>query len=120
MMRKTLSPNKLLLAGILSAVFFLAMAAFPALGELEDVITAEYTWTAPESGTPVDHYVAEILVNDVDITPLDNLPSEYASFAVVYGNNYRIRVAGVDADGNQGPYSEWSDPYTPEVGPPGF
>ena len=120
MMRNALSPNRLMIFASMCAVWFLALAAFPVLGGPEDNITADYTWTAPEYGTPVEHYIAQVMVNDVDIQTLDNIPSEFVSVVVVYGNNYRIRVAGVDADGNQGPYSEWSDPYTPEVGPPGF
>jgi len=39
---------------------------------------------------------------------------------VIYGNKYRLRVAAVDDAGVQGPQSIWSQPYTPELAPPGF
>ncbi len=120
MMSKALSPNRLIFFVALCTVFCLMSIGFPVRGDTEEAIVAEYTWTAPEYGTPVDHYVAQLLVNDVDILTIEDLPSEYVSVEVVYGNKYSIRVAGVDAQGNQGPYSEWSEPYTPELGPPEF
>lgn len=80
----------------------------------------EYTWTAPTTGTPVDHYVAEVMVNDGDTYLIDPVPGESIMLPVQYGNKYQIRVAAVDAANAQGPMSIWSLPYTPELGPPGF
>jgi hypothetical protein len=79
-----------------------------------------FTWTAPTTGTPVDHYVAQILVNDIDTLFIDSVPTESLTLPVVYGNKYQVRVAGVDASDVQGPMSLWSLPYTPELDPPGF
>lgn len=80
----------------------------------------EYTWTAPTTGTPVDHYVAEVLVNEIDSYLIDPVHGESIMLPVQYGNKYQIRVAGVDAANIQGPMSIWSLPYTPELGPPEF
>lgn len=76
-------------------------------------VVVRWHWTEPTSGTPVDHYVVEI-----------EHPSHEAS-AVVSRNSFimnvalddvvRIRVAGVDAEDRQGPFSEWSEYYTPRV-----
>ncbi len=120
MMRKALSANGLMIFVALGVLFGLMIVGFTVRGDIADAPDAEYTWTAPEYGTPVDHYVAQVLVNDVDILVMGPLLSGYARVEVVYGNKYRIRVAGVDAAGNQGPYSGWSVPYTPELAPPEF
>ena len=120
MMSKALSLNRLMIFVALCAVFCLMSIGFPVRGDVEEAIAAVATWTAPEHVAPVDHYVSQILVNDVDILTIEDLPSEYVSVEVVYGNKYELRVAGVDAQGNQGPYSEWSEPYTPELPHPRF
>ena len=91
-----------------------------ALGDIEAAPAVGYIWTAPEYGTPVHHYVIEILVNDLDIVTIDPVPSAQVSVDVVYGNKYRVRVAAVDAAGNRGGFSPWSAPYTPELIPPEF
>ena len=80
----------------------------------------EFTWTAPSTGTPVHHYVVEVLTNERDTRTFDPVPSESLLLPVIYGNKYRLRVAAVDAAGVQGPQSIWSQPYTPELAPPGF
>ncbi len=120
MMRKALSPNSLMFFASLCAVFTLLGGAQAVRGGVREAPAARYTWAPPDHGTPVEYYVAQVLVNDVDILIIDPLPSELASVNVVYGNKYSIRVAAVDASGTQGPYSGWSDPFTPEVAPPGF
>ncbi len=118
MMSKMLSPNRLVVFVALCAVSGLMGVGFSARADGQDAPPRGYTWTAPEEGTPVDHYVAQVLVSEVDTLAMGPLPSEYALVEMVYGNKYSIRVAGVDAQGNQGPYSEWSDPFTPELGLP--
>ena len=80
----------------------------------------EFVWTRPTTGTPVHHYVAQVLVNEIDTLFFDPVPNESILLPVIYGNRYRIRVAGVDANDIQGPMSIWSLPYTPELAPPGF
>ncbi len=80
----------------------------------------EFVWTPPNTGTPVHHYLSQVLVNERDTLYFAPVTTESIMLPVVYGNKYRIRVAAVDADGIQGPLSIWSLPYTPELAPPGF
>lgn len=80
----------------------------------------KFFWTAPTTGPSVHHYVAQVLVNEVDTLFFDPVTDDFIMLPVDYGKKYRIRVAAV-ADGNiQGPMSIWSLPYAPEIGPPGF
>ncbi len=80
----------------------------------------KFSWTAPSTGTAVHHYVAQVLVNERDTLFFNPVTTESIMLPVVYGNKYRIRVAGVDAADTQGPLSNWSLPYSPELAPPGF
>ena len=80
----------------------------------------EFVWTAPTTGTPVDHYVAQVVINDQDTLFFDPVPSEEMLVEVTYGNKYQMRVAGVDAANIQGPWSIWSQPVAPNIDPPGF
>ncbi len=120
MTMKVLSPLRLVFFVTLCGLLGLGWSHKTALGGIETAPAAEYIWTAPDYGTPVHHYVVEILVNDLDIVTMDPVPSEYVSVDVVYGNKYRVRVAAVDAAGRRGGYSPWSAPYTPELTPPQF
>jgi hypothetical protein len=88
--------------------------------DIDSAPDAEFNWTAPTTGTPVHHYIAQMLVNERDTLFFDSVMSESITVSVVYGNKYRIRVAAVDASDIQGPMSIWSVPYTPELAPPGF
>ena len=80
----------------------------------------EFVWTGPTTGSTVHHYVAQVLVNEVDTLFFDPVMSKSILLPVTYGNKYRIRVAAVDAANIQGPLSMWSLPYAPELAPPGF
>ena len=79
-----------------------------------------FTWAPPTIGSPVDHYRAEILVNDREVLEFGPLAQEQVTIQVAYGNKYQVRVAAVDAAGIQGPMSIWSEPYSPELDPPVF
>jgi len=88
--------------------------------DVDSAPDAEFNWAAPTTGTQVDHYVAQVLVNERDTLFFNPVTSESITLPVVYGNKYRIRVAAVDASDIQGPMSLWSLPYAPELAPPGF
>ena len=83
-------------------------------------LDVEFTWTMPTTGTPVHHYLVQVLVNERDTLFYGPVMTESIMLPVVYGNKYRIRVAAVDAAGIQGPMSIWSQPDSPELAPPGF
>jgi len=112
------------------AVFFSGWGRVPsALAQEENPPTERYTWTPPTYGTGIHHYVVEMQVNEKDVVVLD--PVEVPALVIEvhrgpvedakvlhYGNKYKFRVAGVDSADVQGPFSVWSEPFSPELGPP--
>ncbi len=74
-----------------------------------------YVWTHPTSGSPVEYYVGEGQFAQGPYTPLgafDGNPT--ATFTIpdpLLATGFGFRVAGVDAEGRQGPWSETSDEY---------
>lgn len=110
--------RKLLMAGLLG----LMLIATSAFGQATEP-AVQYTWTAPTTGSPVDHYVVQY-TNDGGATWIDvgvSVTAETYTFLNVfeYLVTYQVRVAGVDALGRQGPWSVPSDPYMPDQGVPG-
>lgn len=83
-------------------------------------INLNYTWTAPVDGSPVHHYVVQSSSNG---TTWVNLPMQPTTAATTVpapvGIQIQIRVAGVDAQGRQGVWSEAADPFVPDAGAPG-
>jgi len=84
----------------------------------QDAPPKEYNWDAPIGGTPVVYYVVELETNGLDVERLEDVTTETVMVPMKYGNKYRVRVAGVDAQGVQGPFSDWSRFLTPEIAPP--
>ena len=83
---------------------------------------ATAAWRAPTFGTPVAHYLVQLSVNEGDwatiATPVDTV----CTLIVTEGNSHRVRVAGVDAEERQGPFSQPSAVYIPgvsDLGEPG-
>ena len=76
-----------------------------------------YVWPAPLMGSPVVHYVLELeqLRGEIVVskTVFDSIPENIFPVPVEMGLKYHIRVAGVDAQGRQGPWSDWSDVKAP-------
>ena len=111
---KQLTITRIGLAALITAAVLIAT---PVLAQTE--IPVNYQWTAPTTGTPVDHYVVEHAVNGGSWTQIATASSNSFTLAAAVGEAHQIRVAGVDADGRQGVYSVASDPYEPDAGPPG-
>ena len=97
---------------------FLSMGAAPAEALETEV---RFSWSESDQGTPAIHYVMEIEKRHGeeldDRSSIDNILEPTHVILVEYGFKYRVRVAGVDAQGHQGPWSLWSELFTPEVGP---
>ena len=82
-------------------------------------VQVNYSWTAPTTGTPVDHYVIQHAVNGGPWTQVATSATNSYTLTASEGDSHQIRVAGVDAQDRQGVYSISSDPYVPDAGPPG-
>jgi len=106
----------ILIVGLLGAAFVRASVTHDKM----DAPLVKFTWTAPTTGSPVAHYLAEVEVNERDVLVFGPLNLAEVTVPVAYGNKYRVRVAAVDAQGIQGPMSVWSEPYSPELDPPVF
>lgn len=87
-------------------------------GAVGDAPPVTYVWTAPATGSPVAFYRVQLSLNDGPFSVIGTTPTTSYVLTVAWGNKYVIRVAGVDAEGRQGPYSVPSVPYTPEIPPP--
>ncbi len=82
-------------------------------------VTVDYSWSAPTTGSPVDHYVIQHSVNSGDWTQIATSASNTYTLTATVGDSHRIRVAGVDSQARQGVFSVPSDAYVPDIGSPG-
>ena len=110
--------KKTMTGAILATVILAAVAgASPAAAQTE--VEVEFGWTAPNTGSAVDHYVIEHSVNGGAWTQIATSATNTYTLTATVGDSHQLRVAGVDAQGRQGVYSNPSAPYVPDVGPPG-
>jgi hypothetical protein len=105
----------LFVAGL--ALLMTLSGALPAAAQSTVQVTA--SWTPPSTGSPVEHYVVQVSTNGGPYASAGTTTTTSISLTFTVGNTYTVRVAGVDAQDRQGPYSAPSDPYTPDIGPPG-
>lgn len=79
------------------------------------------SWTPPTEGSPVVTYVLEISENGGPFVQVatTEAPQTSVTLTLESWTTYVARVAAIDAQDRQGPWSEPSDPYTPDYGPPG-
>jgi len=76
------------------------------------------TWEAPVSGTPVVHYLAQVIEMggaDFDTTIYGHIPQTGFDLCVTLGVIYKVRVAGVDSLDHQGEWSLWTPYYGPTM-----
>ncbi len=109
------NPRIVIAAGLTLAV--LLVGTLPAQAQTTVQVTA--TWTAPSTGSPVHHYVVQLSTNGGAYQAAGTTTTTSVTLTLTVGSTYTVRVAGVDAQSRQGPYSLPSDPYTPDLGPPG-
>ena len=77
---------------------------------------ARCSWDAPTYGTPVHHYILQVVTlgsADIETTTVNNIMNEYHDVYVEFGLTYKARVAGVDDQNRQGPWSLWTPIYGP-------
>jgi hypothetical protein len=107
-------------ARILSVLgVLLALAVLGASSAVAQTVEVTASWTPPSEGSPVHHYVLQLSTNGGPYATVGSTTTTTYVMELEVGQTYRARVAGVDAEGRMGPYSEESDPYTPDLGPPG-
>lgn len=82
-------------------------------------VEATAAWDPPTYGTPVVHYVLQHSVNDGAWTTVGTTPDTEYTLTISFDDVHRVRVAGVDAEGRQGPYSLPSAGYNPSIGSEG-
>jgi hypothetical protein len=103
---------------VIAAVAALALfGALPAAAQTIVQVTA--SWTPPTEGSPVDHYVLQLSIDGGPFTTVGSVTGTSYTLDLAVGQSYVARVAGIDAEDRQGPWSEASDAYSPDVGPPG-
>jgi len=105
---------KITMCAVLLAV---VLPAASSLAQTE--IPVNYSWTAPTTGSPVDHYVVEHSINGGSWIQVATTDENSYTLSATLGQSHQIRVAGVDASNRQGIFSLASDPYMPDAGEPG-
>ena len=105
--------TKILLCGLLATALFGATGA-----QAQTTMEARYTWTVPEGGSAVVHYVVQHRVDGGDWVQVGTSPTNTYVMSLAVGQSHEIRVAGVDAEDRMGPFSVPSDPYVPDPGAP--
>ena len=110
-MNSTRTIKSMLIAATLIAL------ALPAAAQTATQLS--YTWTAPTTGSAVDHYVVQHRINGGDWVQVATTSTNSYTLTATYDQAHEIRVAGVDAEDRQGPFSVASDPITPDPGAPG-
>ena len=115
-----MSPKGLIVLTSLFVIFGSLGSDNSAMGENRSAPELQYRWEASPDGTPPVYYIVQLSVDGGEITHLPNVVAPVTQVPAVYGSEYKIRVAGVDEFGVQGPFSDWSIPYRPEFPPPEF
>jgi len=108
--------KRIILIPCLICVMAFSMAATSAMAQTE--MDIDYSWSAPTSGSTVDHYVIEHSIDGGSWTQIATSNSNTFTLAASVGVSHQIRVAGVDASDRQGPFSVASDAYSPDPGLP--
>jgi hypothetical protein len=71
----------------------------------------QFRWTAPTEGSPVEHYVVQLKVDETGTWgTVGSAPDTTYSVPCVPGKLNWVRVAGVDSFGRQGIFSDSSLP----------
>lgn len=99
---------------IILALFI--MIASVSFAQTVDVMAS---WTAPTTGSPAVSYVLQLSVDGGPFVTYGTTETTSLSLTLDNLKTYIARVAGVDALGRQGPWSEDSDPYLADLGLPG-
>lgn len=104
---------------ILMAAVAVLLIATLAIGQTT-TINITYTTTAPTTGSVVHHYVWQTSTNGTTWSTRPEQPTGLSlTIPAPVGVQIIVRVAGVDAQGRQGAWSDPADPFVPDAGVPG-
>ncbi len=112
-----MNSKRIFLIPCLMCLMTFSLAANSAQAQTE--MPVDYSWTAPTTGSTVDHYVVELSVAGGAWGQIATVSTNSYTLTAAVGISHQIRVAGVDVDSRQGPFSVASDAYTPDPGSPG-
>jgi len=79
----------------------------------DQIIKIRYTWSEPTVGTDIAYYVGQLETNGLTEPQYKLKEYNWTFIDMTLGRTYRFRVAGVDDEDIQGPFSIFSAPYTP-------
>jgi hypothetical protein len=109
---------------VATLVALLLIAILSDVARVEEPLRVRCQWQAPTSGSPAVLYHLQItdLDGGLDTTyVVPAQPGEVQEFYFLDGaylRRYVARVRGIDADGDEGPWSAWSSIYAFEVEDP--
>ncbi len=104
---------------LILAVGLLCLTMSQGTAQAQTEVPVNYTWTAPTTGSPVVHYVVQQSINDGAWAQIATSDNNTFTLSATVDDSHRIRVAGVDAEDRQGPFSLPSDAFVPGLAPPG-
>jgi hypothetical protein len=82
----------------------------PLLLGATDTYNVTFKWTSPTVGSPVQHYVVQLMTYGGQWSTIGSAPDTTYTVPCVVGSINFVRVAGVDALGRQGLFSDSSAP----------
>lgn len=77
--------------------------------------TASISWTEPALGTQAVQYIVQVSTNAGPWETAMTVKEPRADLTLDYNMSYRVRIAGVDTDGVQGPFSVPSEAFNPST-----
>lgn len=113
--RQTPQWAKILFFSIISGMLLVSPSG-RAQESYQGTLIKRCSWSEPTYGTPVQHYILQVESREVVTDTAEYYPImvEYYDLELKFNVYYRARVAGVDAEGRQGPWSLWTPEYSLE------
>jgi hypothetical protein len=108
------------LKNVFRVALFVAMLAPLVVSGQTVTVAVRYSWTAPVDGSAVHHYEIQTSAADpVSWSAAGTVTTPAATLGLAANVATIVRVRGVDALGRSGLWSDNSEPYTADPGPPG-
>ncbi len=97
---------------VLVSLFFMPLVqGSPTFADDPEECTIRVEWTKPTTGTPVVRYKIEADVNGVGFAEFSSTCTDtFYFFTQPHGSYIKVKVAGIDSQNRQGPFSQTSLP----------